>query len=420
MNRAEQAARSVWFIFAIALASRLAIMLALYNSPQLPLSAFWDTGLEMGRVSSALLKTGELRSPFLLDSGPSAVMTPVYPLLIAGIFKALGTKTAPAAWAVMVLQALLSSLTCVAIYWIGKLSFGGSAAAWAAWLWAICPHTQFMPLFRFWENCLSALLAACVFLLLLRTQNETQAVSWFTLGAVTGIAALNNPSLLGFVFVAMAWIGWQRRQRALPWVRPLLLASVALLLAVAPWTVRNYRVFHRVIPVRDNFGLELWVGNHEGGTGRQDLSIHPVVDPAEASKFRDMGETAYVAEKQAEALAYIRAHPSRFLWQTAERMVNFWAGWDAFGLSLSTLPIFALGWWQLIVLFRRRCPDAVIYAAPLLFYPLPYYITHPDIRFRHTIEPVIFVLAGAAAAAIGAHIRERKARARAAAARAFS
>lgn len=394
MTRSRELARSPWFIFAVALAARLLMMLALYRSPELPLGAFWDTGLELGRVSSHLAASGEFRSPFLYDSGPSAVMTPVYPLLIAGIFRLFGAFTPAAAWTVMFLQALFSSLVCVAVFHIGNASFGRSAGVWSAWIWAVCPHAQFMPLFRFWENCLAALLAAGVFLLLLRLARETRISQWLGFGVLAGVAVLNNPSLLGFILLAGAWVCCRRR-KALRSLRPAIVAAAALVLVVTPWTVRNYRLFHEIIPIRDNFGLELWVGNHQGTTGRQDISRHPVFDPVEGAKFRDEGEIAYIAEKQREAIAFIRAHPGTFLRLTAMRVGYFWTGWDAFGLSLTTLPIFALGFWQLLLMLRRRHPDAILYATLVLVYPLTFYITHPDVRFRHTIEPVLFVLAGA-------------------------
>ncbi len=409
MTKAGQAARSPWFIFAIALATRLAIMLALYTSPELPLSAFWGTGLELGNVSSSLVKTGELRSPFGVDSGPTAIMTPMYPVIVASIFKAFGVMTDRAAWAVLTLQAVFSSLVCLIIYATARLSFGETAAVWGAWLWALCPHTQFMPLFRFWESSLSALLVACVFFLILRMRSENGTLYGLRLGALVGIAALNNPALLPFVMVMLFWMSLERAQQALLWRRQMFVTIVTLIAVMLPWTMRNYQVFHRVIPVRDNFGLELWTGNHQGGIGKQDVGVHPSTNTAEAARFLAMGETAYMDEKKSEAVTFIRTHPAIVVRESAIRIVDFWTGWDAFGLSRTTLPIFAFALWQLIVLVRRKMAEAVFYALPLLLYPLPYYITHADIRFRYSIEPIVFVLAGAAAAQVMARIRERKA-----------
>jgi hypothetical protein len=43
------------------------------------------------------------------------------------------------------------------------------------------------------------------------------------------------------------------------WCRFLVHASL-------PLTVRNYVVFDKLIPLRDNFFLELWIGNRDGAT----------------------------------------------------------------------------------------------------------------------------------------------------------
>ncbi len=62
-----------------------------------------------------------------------------------------------------------------------------------------------------------------------------------------------------------AWLWVSYRQRAADHATRLFLASVGIfLLTLLPWTIRNYQVFGRLMPVRDNFGLELWLGNHEG------------------------------------------------------------------------------------------------------------------------------------------------------------
>ena len=47
----------------------------------------------------------------------------------------------------------------------------------------------------------------------------------------------------------------------------------------------------------------------------------------------------------------------------------------------------------------RECRDNLIpLAIPLLFFPLVYYVTHADIRFRHPVDPevVVFMAYGAA------------------------
>jgi hypothetical protein len=48
-----------------------------------------------------------------------------------------------------------------------------------------------------------------------------------------------------------------------------------------------------------------------------------------------------------------------------------------------------------------------LYALPLTFYPLPYYLTHADLRFRLPAEPLLACLTGYAVTMIGGEVRER-------------
>ena len=44
-------------------------------------------------------------------------------------------------------------------------------------------------------------------------------------------------------------------------------------------------------------------------------------------------------------------------------------------------------------LLRRRKVEAWFFAPALLVYPVVYYITFPDARYRHPIEPLMLMLA---------------------------
>jgi hypothetical protein len=122
-------------------------------------------------------------------------------------------------------------------------------------------------------------------------------------------------------------------------------------------------------------------------------------------KFQRLGEIAYVADKRREAIEFLTRHPSLFLWLTVRRFVYFWTGawgphpsWrmdDEYGVpnifACSGITFLAL--LGLYRAFRDRQEYTILLAIPLIFLPLVYYITHPDIRYRHPIDPVIVVLA---------------------------
>jgi hypothetical protein len=50
---------------------------------------------------------------------------------------------------------------------------------------------------------------------------------------------------------------------------------------------------------------------------------------------------------------------------------------------------------------ERRLRLAVLFLLPLMIFPLPYYITHAEFRYRLVIDPVLTILG--ACAVSGAH-----------------
>ena len=155
--------------------------------------------------------------------------------------------------------------------------------------------------------------------------------------------------------------------------------------------MRNYARFHRFIPVRDNLGLELWIGNHQGVTYLYDFSGFPLRDPAE---YNRLGELRFMESRRAIALRFIRQHPRTFLRLSAERCFAYWTSPSPY----LWLPFSLLAWLGVVVFYRRTGAKAVPFALVLVVFPVIYYVTHPWPTYRHPTEPVM--LLGAAYAGV--------------------
>lgn len=108
---------------------------------------------------------------------------------------------------------------------------------------------------------------------------------------------------------------------AAPRGRVALLAAAALAIVVTPWTIRNERQFGRFIPLRDNLGLEMALGNYPGALAPPSLAavdrrldeVHPLRPGAPRAAMRAAGgETRYFDRLGAETRAWIAAHPLEF------------------------------------------------------------------------------------------------------------
>jgi hypothetical protein len=178
------------------------------------------------------------------------------------------------------------------------------------------------------------------------------------------------------------------------------LALCALL--VAPWLVRNYRVFGQFVFIRDNFGLEIHMANNPKSSGMWTRSEHPGNDAEAMQTFAAMGELRYMKAEQHAAFAFIGEHPGEFAAFFAERIFYFWGGnpqmtllrsWNLaparhLAFLLSTVAAFA-GLWLCV---RHRVRGTFLLACALLVYPVPYYIAFPAPRYRHAMEPVMVLL----------------------------
>src|SRR5690349_22060528 len=81
-------------------------------------------GWEMGRIARALVTGYGFADPFRGHTGPTAWVGPLYPVLMAGVFKLTGVYTAASAWILLTLNSLFSALTVFPIAAIARRCFG--------------------------------------------------------------------------------------------------------------------------------------------------------------------------------------------------------------------------------------------------------------------------------------------------------
>ena len=82
---------------------------------------------EQGNVARALLAGHGFGSP-LLSTQPSAIMPPVYPLIVAFFFRVFGIHTAQSIFAIHAFDCLINALACIPVFLLARRSFGPRAA----------------------------------------------------------------------------------------------------------------------------------------------------------------------------------------------------------------------------------------------------------------------------------------------------
>jgi hypothetical protein len=77
----------------------------------------------MGRIARALVTGRGYADPFLGHSGPTAWVTPLFPLILSGIFKLFGVYSTLSAWVVLSFDSLLNALMIPLIWEVGERCF---------------------------------------------------------------------------------------------------------------------------------------------------------------------------------------------------------------------------------------------------------------------------------------------------------
>ena len=123
-----------------ALAMRIAFLLVwqTYRFPEAP--NHFGFGFETGSIAGAIARGEGFSSPFgVPNTGPTAWLAPLYPYLLAGVFKVFGLFSTPSAIAILTINSLFAAFTCWPIFRIADRIFGRTVALISGWTWAVVP-----------------------------------------------------------------------------------------------------------------------------------------------------------------------------------------------------------------------------------------------------------------------------------------
>jgi 4-amino-4-deoxy-L-arabinose transferase-like glycosyltransferase len=368
----------------------------------------FEFGWEMGRVARSIAQGHGFSSPYEGNTGPTAWEPPIYPYLMAGVFKLFGIYSRPSAWALLTINSLLATLTSIPIYFIARRTFDDSVAMWSAYAWGLNPYVWYWSIHWLWDTTFTPLILVCVFLTALKLQEWHGWGGWIFFGILFGLGALANPTMLLFLPFCGLWIWRQRYRRGLPSLAGVVLSSVVFFAVLSPWVIRNYEVFGRFVFLRDDFGLQFRLGNGPFADGMLMAYLQPNMNNVELQKFQHMGELAYANTCKRQAFDWVRANPGRFAVISLKRFFYYWNGVPR--ATSSTAPVdfrtsaflatSVLAIWGLTRALRQKRPGGWLFAGLLLTYPTIYYFVYPHARYRHPIEPeltilIVFVIAEA-------------------------
>ena len=340
---------------------------------------------------------------------PTAERAPLFTTLVAGLYK-LGFSGGDG----RLVGLLTDGGAIAAVGLLGRRVAGARAGLIAAGLAALYPILIAADGAMMTESTYGVL-AAFSMLVAYRLLDDPSLRYALLLGVLLGLAALARGEallLLPLLLVPLIWRG--RRERWRPGgLRMAAAVVVAFALVLTPWTIRNWSAFDRPVLIATEGGETLAGANcdptyYGSRTGAWAFSC---------ARFDGHGnEAKELNEAGHRGVRYARHHVGRLPIVLGARVARTWGLWQPFAVpegrrkwvqqagAVMYFALIPLAVWGVVLLRRRRVP-LLILLAPFITVTLTSLLAYGQIRFRHSAELSLVVLAAVALDRLVAHHR---------------
>jgi 4-amino-4-deoxy-L-arabinose transferase-like glycosyltransferase len=260
------------------------------------LNVYYGTAKELTSGSDAWLAT----------EGNFGYRAPLYFVYLAIFYKLPLPQTYQVGQAA---NLLLVVATILLLYRVTNTWFGPGTATVVALLRAVLPTFVVSDTLLMSEVLFSVFLLLVLLFLPFKRNDEHRMRDAFVVGLAGGAAVLTREYAQGLVLVFLVLllvVPGSKRDK----LKTVPLAAIGLLVALAPWLVRNTAVWGSPFPLMTTSGVNLHIGNHPHAQGVYSIFEHPDhVTPAHLAQ----GSRAYNQWHLDKATRYILDSPARFL-----------------------------------------------------------------------------------------------------------
>lgn len=338
--------------------------------------------------------------PFTPANAPTAHWSFAYPLYIAGVYGLFGVHPLAAR---LIQAALVGLATCLLIYSLTRRVFGSHVGLVAAGIAAVYTYFVYYSAALMTESFF--MVAALASLeMAYRLSEEPTVGRAALLGLCLGLAALLRQAILPFVPVLFAWLLWTNvrgfKRPSARTLASLLIAGTVLIACIAPFTIRNYRVYGRFLLLNSNAGYAFYSSNNPalGSFWLSENSVAPIPVDLQGRNEAEMDSAL-----MQRGIGFILADPGRYALLTLSRTKEYFKFWPSSDSSLVSnlqrplsfgllLPLTLYG------LYLAR-PQLRRWALPLLFFAVTaatYLLSWPTARYRVPTDACLMPLAAIA------------------------
>ena len=377
-------------IFIIALAVRLVYVLTLSTSEISPDGGDWIH-----------IATGILNGLGYGDNWRA----PVYSYFLSGIF----FFKAGSILLVRVMQSVLSSLTCVVLYYIAKKVFDRRVGLLAALISAFYPYFIYNAGDVLRETLFTFLISLSILVFIMDAEQGSIPLKIYT-GILFGLSVLCKSTVLPFYLLAFVWyvISRPAQTNTVNRLKGALVVFAAMALTIAPWTVRNYFHYHHFVLVETRGPEHLWQANNKVSLKFEDI---PHLDvsrlPDQYAVWCDTTELEAImklprfeGEKvfMKQTVDFIRNNPSDYAVLLRKRMFNYWRLYprvatrrNKIAAALTSGWIIPLGWLGVLLSWKGRWRKTSLFALLFFCFTFVHMVFWAMVRFRVPIDPYVIM-----------------------------
>lgn len=381
-----------------------------------------ELGGEYYNIATALTSGRGYADPFPESTGPTAWMPPILTWLLAGLRWLAGGNRQTVSLIFVLLQNATLVATGLLLLALARRTGAGLWTTAVVFLAALIYYFDLC--FQYTHDCwlvlgtLDLLVAGLIWLQPLAS-SWRMAAGW---GVFGGFCALVSP-IVGFT--------WGMLSLASAWRRPhcyrLAAAGLLAVLIVTPWTLRNYLVLGRLIPVKSNLAYELYQSQCLAPNGVLHDPLwrtHPTNgDNAERKECKRLGEMAFLDHKREQFWEAVEADPADFARRTGNRFLEstlWFAPYNAYDeirrpwpvrLARLAHPLPFVGLLVLLASIRRRPLTGAqwIVIGMYLAYLLPYVVISYYERYKMPLVAAEVMLVVWAPTGLAARLRRARA-----------
>lgn len=246
-------------------------------------------------------------------SMPTVHIMPGQVFLLAGVFSIFGKGTV-GVYAAKMAMILFGLITVYGTYKLGSIIMNEYVGLIASFLVAIFIPQVLADNLLLTESPFTAL-SLMLFYFSVKLGHKQDWKTFFFVLALYVLCLYLRPQIALYPIILLVYLAFKKY----PWklmAKQLGVASIALVLVLGPWWIRNYVHFHEFIPLSGGAGNPLLLGTFQGVGYPDDMKLDDILNKAAAD---NKGKNTYYVIKEQEEIAkeriktWFTTHPKEYL-----------------------------------------------------------------------------------------------------------